>query len=518
MFVRNILRPGDYLVPVPLGVPFTLEYNDNGALANVYLGYREDKVLLERQIKETVITCVGVPFQIPIVGGTSWVEGVLYSRSHFLVSGDSSSTGAQARLEDCVTHPDRYRFYACNVSSIAAKFYGAGPIRQWLKLNKFETLVGQLMPAKITKSSFENLWSEKKFGFEYPLMMYYFIFRTKEVSILNTLIQQDIVTSVTKEYTTTGYIRARVKCKKSTYVLDYYQVVKNNIQKGDLIYISNHDLNNILKSISFNPKSNSNRSQKIKCDYCGKSFDVTKNTMCDDTNCFSRRFNECNRLLEVFAIPPITFDQYTELVKSGTILTISDILDIDSHKNYTLSASISSIVRAVVPEEIVRNDDEITSFVNKCNNNKDTFKYYIDHLDRASYDFGAPLESDFLCWLIDPQNVSELKSILDNPRYQSNINDVLFDGPPIFRDKKIYITGKFVHGNTNYMSSLIASYGAQCTNVFDVDCDLVLVGGILENVSSKCIKQARNMNIPVMDEKEFFARYDIDTDIQANLL
>ena len=28
MFVRNCLRAGDYLVPIPYGVPVTLEYDD----------------------------------------------------------------------------------------------------------------------------------------------------------------------------------------------------------------------------------------------------------------------------------------------------------------------------------------------------------------------------------------------------------------------------------------------------------------------------------------------------------
>ena len=42
MFVRNCLRAGDYLVPVPVGVPVTLEYND-GWLSKVYLNYDNHK-------------------------------------------------------------------------------------------------------------------------------------------------------------------------------------------------------------------------------------------------------------------------------------------------------------------------------------------------------------------------------------------------------------------------------------------------------------------------------------------
>ena len=42
MFVRNCLRAGDYLVPIPYGVPVTLEYDD-GKLSKIYRYYDDEK-------------------------------------------------------------------------------------------------------------------------------------------------------------------------------------------------------------------------------------------------------------------------------------------------------------------------------------------------------------------------------------------------------------------------------------------------------------------------------------------
>lgn len=518
MFVRNILRPGDYLVPVPLGIPCTLEYNDNGMIANVYLYYNDDRVMIDKASKETVISCPGVVHKIPILGGTSWVQGVLYTKSTYYVSDKLFFEGADELLTILSKDPSSFHFYACNVSSIAAQFYGAGPIRQWLKLNRFDILSGQLVPATINQKTFNSMWAGGKFEYDYPLMMYYFIFRTKEVTIVNTLLFQDCVTQVNTRYTESGSILADVKCSRGTYTFDYYEVVNHNVNKGNIIYLSSHDTKHILRCKNVSSKPQQKRTDSLTCAYCGKTFKVLPGTICDDVNCLSRKFAESNRLLATFSIPEITFSEYTKLVKSKDIIIVPDILNIDKHLEYQLNASISSVVRAIVPEYAVRKDDVITSFVNNCNNNKDTVKYYINNVDRAIYDFNLDPSDEFITWLSYPENVADVLAVLDNLRYKSTVNDVLFDGAPIFRDKKIYVTGKFRHGDMTYISSLLASYSAEVTTKFDVDCHVVLVGDILEDVSGKAIKQAQNLRIPVISETDFFNRYDIDSDIHENLL
>ena len=88
-----------------------------------------------------------------------------------------------------------------------------------------------------------------------------------------------------------------------------------------------------------------------------------------------------------------------------------------------------------------------------------------------------------------------------------------FDGAPIFRNKLIYITGDFIHGNIPEISSILQSYSARVTTVFTNLVDCVLVGGTNENVNGKDVVAARNMGIPIMQEVDFFEQYDIDTDL-----
>ncbi|MBQ3184550.1 MAG: hypothetical protein IJB54_01060, partial [Firmicutes bacterium] len=83
MFVRNLLRPSDFVTLVPVGMPTTLQYNDTGMLEKVYWGYtpetRED--LSSRMLSAAKITdeVKPFPFKIPLKEGTTWIMGVLYS-------------------------------------------------------------------------------------------------------------------------------------------------------------------------------------------------------------------------------------------------------------------------------------------------------------------------------------------------------------------------------------------------------------------------------------------------------
>ena len=55
-----------------------------------------------------------------------------------------------------------------------------------------------------------------------------------------------------------------------------------------------------------------------------------------------------------------------------------------------------------------------------------------------------------------------------------------FDGPPIFRGKKVYVTGRFIHGTIIDVCNIIQSYAATATTVFSTDVNCVLVGGMNE--------------------------------------
>ena len=94
----------------------------------------------------------------------------------------------------------------------------------------------------------------------------------------------------------------------------------------------------------------------------------------------------------------------------------------------------------------------------------------------------------------------------------------MFDGAPIFRGKRIFITGSFKHGSMEEISSILNSYSAEVTFDYEGKIDLVLVGDISEGVNGVAVKNAVSLRVPIMKESDFFKRYEIDDDIQQNLV
>lgn len=508
MFVRNCLRAGDYLVPIPYGVPVTLEYDD-GKLSKIYRYYDDEKQAVSAEDYTVYSELEGVVKKVPIKVGRTWVRGVLYSGYHAKCGGYVPAD-VMADLAEDVKASKNYKFYAADVLSNSTAFHGAGPVRQWLKMAGFTIIAGQLVPANVDQKIFDQMW-DSRYPFEYPLMTYYFIWRGSDTLIVNTFLLQEVCKSVSKYLTEDGLLRGKVSCETGNTVdLDYYQIYKYNIHKG-VTFIMN--ANHIVYS------SCNDKQAGITCSVCGKRYVPTQFCHCDDTHCLSLKFKTANNLLSAFNAHPITFDRYKQLIKNKEILCVGDVLNTDEYLEYSLETSLYAILRALIDIDIVRNDDLITSFVNYCNNNIDSLKYYMDNPDRAVVDFDLDESKyfDLLNWFKDAQNVQDVINVIDNPRYNASYVNKLFDGPPIFRDKKIYITGKFKHGSTNDIISIFNSYGATTTNTFDTDVNCVVIGDMLENIDGRSVKYARNMNIPIFSEEKMFDLYDIDSDIQQNL-
>lgn len=514
MFVRNCLRAGDYLVPVPVGVPVTLEYND-GWLSKVYLNYDNHKTILESSFFEIIKSETDIPSKVPIKIGMTWVKGVLYSGTHISCDGFVFSEVVNKMITDFLHNPRTYRFFAVDVESNATMFHGAGPVRQWLKMNGFKVIMGQLVPATINEKTFNTMWSGK-YQFEYPLMMYYFIWRGLEKIVRNTLMIQHTCKRVCKNLLENGSLQAVIYTESEEKVeVDYYDVTSNQVRAGSIFYMD--DNNHIIYSWNDNTKSKFN--EEIICPVCGKTYVPKKYTHCDDDTCLSLKYFTVNNILKAFGMHEISFKDYIIKVKNNEILSVGDVLNCDEYLDYQLNASLYSVLRAMIPLSAARNDDTVSSFVNRCNNNVDSLKYYISNPSRAKVDFEITDSKfdDMLDWFSKNENVADIINVLDNPRYNPSYRDRLFDGPPIFRDRKIYLTGKFKHGDMNSIISILQSYGAEVTDKFGSDIDCVVIGDILENINARNVKSAQNMRIPVMEESQFFDKYDIDSDIQQNL-
>ena len=180
---------------------------------------------------------------------------------------------------------------------------------------------------------------------------------------------------------------------------------------------------------------------------------------------------------------------------------------------------MAKLLRAMIPYDVIARDDVLMLFTMACMENPKTVEYYMLNPEQIPTDLRIEHMDlpTLMEWFTDNYNVSDMSTLLTIPQITITERNKKFDGAPIFRDKIIYITGTFLHGSMGYVSSILQSYSAKVTTTMSNNVDLVLVGGTHENVDGRAIVSARQMHIPMAEELDFFAAYDIDTDIaEAN--
>lgn len=155
-----------------------------------------------------------------------------------------------------------------------------------------------------------------------------------------------------------------------------------------------------------------------------------------------------------------------------------------------------------------------------CSNNEQTFKYYIEHPEEIQKDLNIQHNelNKLITWLSDGCNASDLMTLVDSAQINIVALKSTFNGAPIFRNKRIFITGKFIRGSLDSIAGILQSYSASVTTQFSNVVDCVIVGGLHEDVDGKAVNFARTLNKPIFNENEFFNRYEIDADIKANLV
>ena len=87
MYVRDVFNPGDFIVPVPVGIPTTLQYDDRGVLSKVFVGYGDDKVDVSKDTLNVIKSEKLTVGKIGIEDGATWVRGVLYCDELLPISG-----------------------------------------------------------------------------------------------------------------------------------------------------------------------------------------------------------------------------------------------------------------------------------------------------------------------------------------------------------------------------------------------------------------------------------------------
>lgn len=520
MKMRNLLKPGDFVSLVPVGVHITLQYNADGNLEKVYTGFQSDRVDRSNELRSTLVHNHIVPGTVHIKRGTSWVRGVLYTNAVMNDVGKLPECVQESLLKLYLTNPSQFSFFAASFESTMTEFKGATPARQALSMSKFKLLPGWLVPGNITESLVDTWTNSPQYTFN-KIVTDYVIYHRGAVSYVSAGLTQFVASKVTKYTDDNGYVKGKVhQVGEAPINVDYSDIVRLNIQPNTLIVL-NSDKQMIVARPTDNKKRD-RRSRTITCKYCGKSYQtpVTGAVQCPDTHCTSKMLPSILQFLSKLNLPTPATEEIHSWLDSKKILCLSDIFLLPDYQDVQVEISLSTLLRAIVPISLIPRDDIFVLFANACTNNSKTLRYYVTNPSLITADLGLTHMDlpKLLNWLNDDCNASDVQSLLDVPQFIFKNVDKRFDGPPIFRNKVIFITGEFIRGTSAEISAILQSYSARVTLQFSEDVHCVLIGGKHENIDGRAIAAAQSLGIAVMQEEAFFKHYQIDEDLKANLV
>lgn len=522
MFAKTFCKPGAFLTVVPSGLLTTLQYNSNGLLEKVMVGYESVKTSVPTDVFQAIYNNAIVPITIPVKGGTTWIAGVFYTDKEFFNEGILPKCNESLLLEDIAANPTEYRFYASDVESLAAAFTTPIVIRNWLNMSKFETLPGFVIPANLTETAFVQMVNTSRYPFKFPLISGYLVYEGTKKRYIPLDLTQTVVHKVGKRLDASGYIQGILHTSNGEVVVPYTDVIRFNINaqsslvrtsKGKLIY-----------STCTDGKKRDKRTSRLVCSVCGNAFNAPASgpVCCTDDHCRSRLYPDICHFLNVLNLPEMTEDRFMKCIADGDIICLTDVLLLDEYKDLPIQASLGKLVEAVVPVSVCSDSSVFTLLANRCNNSVQTLTYYMNNPNRLIVDLNTDnlFVRRLVDWLSDGYNITTLTTLLEGGQVQMLSSVKKFEGAPIFRGKNILITGQFKHGDSHEVLSILQSYEATVYLSLDeakgnISCVLVGEGG---GQNGGIIQYARSNNIPIFDELPFFAKYEIDEDIQSNLL
>ena len=299
--------------------------------------------------------------------------------------------------------------------------------------------------------------------------------------------------------------------------LDYSDIVRLNIQRKRCLV-----LDRSWTPIRCFGDSKGLVSGTISCEVCGKQIVSPMHgpVKCGDDHCLSNMYPNFKHFIESYNMPELSFSAYMEYVNLDMLHTVSDLFTINPWKTYTLETSLAQLLRSLIPINVVPVGDVITSFVQHCNGNVNMFNYYVENPDKILPDFhlSGRFISSMIQWLSNEFNKKSLLSLLTCENIIITEDGTKFQGSPIFRNKKIMITGEFTHGSQEDIIAILKGYSAEVVTKFDLDVDCAIIGSSLQDINSVELNKVRALNLPVFDENSFFRTYEIDKDLAENLL
>lgn len=538
-FTKTFCKPSSVISVVPAGLPLKLQYDQNGLLQLIRIGFDatlnpmfdEQEFASEKEYNAVFDKVKGfVPNVISAKGGTTWVFGVLYSDNVPLDEGRIPEDLYGSYIADLLKG-GRYEFYAGYATSLAIQLAGSMIIRNFLTVNKFDLLPQIVVPVSVKSETFDMLMDPTSYPFNRPFIAGYFIYEDLNCRYAHdTLFQIKVSNEPSVYITEDGCWKAKVVSEKgNAFVFNYSSIIHNNIKKGTILLAEREDINSALKISATRMKTGAQLMPKsspesIKCPICGKLNLIGQDEapiQCDDPHCLSHQYQDVQKMLRVFGLAVLSYDEYMDNVRAKDIQCLTDVLLLPQYKDAKISVSLSQALNAIVPVSTVPNSEIFERFANKCNNKVETVNYYLDSPLRIETDLDIvdPIVRKFATWLQDPYNVSTIRTIFDIVEITERKQK--FDGDPIFRGNSFVLTGKFRRGDYQEIASIIESYAAKVSPAFEMGEDLpsaVIQGSLNDGISGEVIRKARLHNIPILDEDEFFANYEIDKDLASNLL
>ena len=435
MYIRNLIQPGQYVMPVPHGLLITARYNEKGILDQVTLSNQEVMSVAEFH---ALYSSKVIPVKINLTGGAQWVFGVLYCGKVFPCDGSHDLEYQKAVLNYFVKNPKEFNFFAGYMKSNSVMIVGAQQNRRWLASNGFNVLNGWLAPAEVSKQSIENtIQFAGRFPYIYPLVSGYIIFDRSGCQFNSTNLSFHSVEDAKKFADQYGHIKYEMHCPNNVLLIsDYSDAVTYDIVPNTNVVCDNYG--SII--YSYNHTSKLHLSGTISCQYCGKQIVLPKTgeCMCSNTHCLSRMYPVIEHFLAHYDIPMISYEEYESRISHGDITCLTDIFYLDAYHDLKIRTSLTDLLIAMIPVNVIANTQVISSFTQHCNNNVNTFSYYAEHPEDILKDFhlsGRDI-SALIKWLQDDENLLMLNTLLDMKENIIISQDKKFDGDPIFRGKK----------------------------------------------------------------------------------
>ena len=516
----NDLRLGDFVMPLPLGLQITVQYNTEGNIEKIYSGYK-DRVDITHDVVGIMIAKKTVPAKISISGCTTWVFGVLYTSETVEKTAVLPEGITEELIELYKEEPTRFNFFAATIETSNGSITGSIAMRRALAMQQFRILPGWDLFSKF-HDKLLSLWlADEKYTFKPVVTDLVALGRDSGIMYVHLGGTQVLVNSIRNLVDTNGYLKSALTSAESNdnaLVIDYADRVYYHVEKGTVAYFkANGEL------VYNNTMNLAEKPAPIRCNKCGRLIEIPTRgaAICSNPHCVSKLVPVLRTFIAELGLPTIDTATLKSYVDNQALTCIPDLFTLTEYHDCMIELSVAKLLRAMIPYDVIPRDDVLMLFTTACMENPKTIQYYMLNPEQIPTDLriqhmDLPALQE---WFLDDANVSDITNLMSMPQIKISDSNKKFDGAPIFRDKLICITGTFLHGAMGYVSSILQSYSAKVTTTMSNNVDCVLVGGTHENVDGRILVSARQMRKPIYEELDFFAAYDIDNDIQqANLV